>query len=343
MVVGVCGYGYTGSGAVVDLLKEYEENQVIDDIEFTIAYTPDGLAMLDNCINNMISRFGSDVAISRFVDYIKRSNTSKSKIRVLSDNQYYSLSMNYIKDITQVSWKGFWGYDFIYGSYLKRKVLNRIARRLLLLNDKWFKRNLDIYPNRKMYLSISEETFDKRTKKYVMDLVESIGGDEKKINVLNQPFMANNPALSFKYFEDPFAILVDRDPRDLYILAKHILLSKCRYIPTQNVEDFIRYYKALRKNRAEVQVDKKVLYVQFEDLIYEYDSTISKIEKFLNINRHNKKKQYFKPEVSAVNTQLYKRFGKEYDEEIRRIESELEEYLYSFDKYRAIQNGGEVF
>ena len=47
MIIGVCGFCSTGSSAVSDYLKEFKENQVLDMLEFTLAYIPDGLGDLE--------------------------------------------------------------------------------------------------------------------------------------------------------------------------------------------------------------------------------------------------------------------------------------------------------
>ena len=42
MVIGTCGFGSTGSSAVSDYLKEFDENCTLDRAEFTIVHFPDG-------------------------------------------------------------------------------------------------------------------------------------------------------------------------------------------------------------------------------------------------------------------------------------------------------------
>lgn len=85
MIVGVCGLGYTGSGAVLDLLKEFDENYVIDAMEFALAYTPDGLEDLEYHLVKSPSRyFSSDIAIKRFKNYIKSRCTLRSKYKAVT-------------------------------------------------------------------------------------------------------------------------------------------------------------------------------------------------------------------------------------------------------------------
>ena len=64
--LGVCGFGYSGSGAVVDLLKNNDNIMYPEIGEFTLTYLPDGLKDLRyNLFDNCSRFFSSDVAIMR--------------------------------------------------------------------------------------------------------------------------------------------------------------------------------------------------------------------------------------------------------------------------------------
>lgn len=67
MFVGVCGYGATGSSAVVGLLKEYPELMVCDKAEIQEAFKVDGLQDLEYHLIKQYSRhISGDAAIVRF-------------------------------------------------------------------------------------------------------------------------------------------------------------------------------------------------------------------------------------------------------------------------------------
>ena len=72
MIIGVCGLGYTGSGAVQDLLKEYEEiEDLTGDYEFGFVYKPDGILDLRHHLVEAPCRdLSSNVAIKRFLDNV---------------------------------------------------------------------------------------------------------------------------------------------------------------------------------------------------------------------------------------------------------------------------------
>ena len=179
-----------------------------------------------------------------------------------------------------------------------------------------------------MYMSIYPNDFYETTKKYIISLMLSSGFDLENICVLNQPFAANNIIAGMRYFNDSKAIVVDRDPRDIYIFVKEIVSDSGSFIPVNSVEDFVKYYRLLRIKK---EIQENILYLNFEDLIFKYDLIVKKIENFLEIKNHQNKERYFRPEVSAANTMLFIKFPK-YNRDIQYIEHELPEYLYPFSE-----------
>mgnify|MGYP006872937219 FL=1 len=79
MIVGVCGHGYSGSGAVVDYLKEKPDCQVCGNIELSLAYMPHGLQDLDYHVNESVSRYySSDAAIKDFLRLHERMHIPRT-------------------------------------------------------------------------------------------------------------------------------------------------------------------------------------------------------------------------------------------------------------------------
>lgn len=132
-----------------------------------------------------------------------------------------------------------------------------------------------------MYYSYPIETFNRKTQKYLNKLFCEISN--KNIIAVDQLIPCCNINRYLNYFEDIKVIVLDRDPRDLYILNK--IIWKESVVPCDNVNIFIANFKALRKHLKYEKEDKsRILRIQFEDAIYKYNETISKINEFLNIN-----------------------------------------------------------
>jgi hypothetical protein len=160
--------------------------------------------------------------------------------------------------------------------------------------------------------------------------------------VLDQPFDGSSVKESMKYYRDSCAIVADRDPRDQYLFFKEFLYPKGHgtLIPIESVDDFILFYRLMRKNRD--LKNEHILSLKFEELIYDYERTVKKIECFAGLQEHRRPQQEFRPSESANNTQLFRRFSG-HIETIKRIERELEDYLFNFDKYPSITPQGGMF
>lgn len=338
MVIGTAGFSWSGSSAVSDFLKEFNENQVYSDIEFVLAYTPDGLEDLDYHLNKSCSKFlSSTVAIPRF------RKTANFILGVVTKGKIKKLTEKYIDSITQVTWIGNGqGQDALHNSWIYKNLGIRVNGRLQAHLPVKLCKMLRLYPMTKMEFSIMPDEFYKKTIDYTNGIFELLGLDINRNIVLDQAFAGTDPAKSLPYFQDAKAVLVDRDPRDLYVLAKKYF-SKLSYpIPYEKVEDFVCYYKNMHKSLKKNCINPDVLYIRFEDFVYQYEETAKKIKIFLNLQKHDNPRKYFIPEMSMVNTQLYKKFP-ELQEDIEYIQNELVEYLFNFDnyEYRPIQQ--EVF
>lgn len=331
MIIGVCGYGYTGSGALLDLLREYDGfSQLEIDMEFILTYYPDGLESLANNAFEHPSRFmNADVALYRFKKFIYQYSKSSTNLKKATNGMIPKLSDDFIKEITDCTWNGHWMFDFL---QKQETAWGRFfSRAFRYLQHKFDKYDINIYliKRRKMTLVTDREKFYKAAKKFVRALINEMLPNHKERVVLNQPFAANYPSKSFRFFDDPRAIIVDRDPRDVYILAKKALKSSSAWIPTDNVYSFIKYYKWMHNRFEDEKSHSKVLIINFEDLVYDTDSVIMRLEKFVGKLGSLTGKRFFFPEVSINNTQLFHRF-KQYSDDIKIIERELSDYLYDF-------------
>lgn len=329
MIIGICGLGYTGSGAVIDLLKEFADVNVMDEPEFTICYMPDGIYHLEKALFDTPIRYmSSDAAFFRFLKLTKNLNSKNSYFRKVVGKNFKTLVDNYLDSITQIKWKGNWGFDVHEMTKFQKNIKFRIPAKI----DKIFPRLSRKYSNyfsykRLMRYSVKPLNFDDSTRSFIRSLIFPFNENNNKTTVLNQPFPGDNPTICFKYFDNPIAIIVDRDPRDLFILAKELVTKEATWIPTDNILDFINYYKKMRENT--VKEDQRILRINFEDLIYDYDLTVKRISKFTGLSTHLSPKKYFKNEVSMKNTMLFYKFQK-YEKEIKQIEVELSDFLYSF-------------
>lgn len=333
MIIGVGGYGYTGSTAIYDLLKEYDEIDYVKTnrtLEFSFVYNPDGLFDLEFNVHRAPAKhMKGDWAVRRFLSYI---DTYKKYFDLETDGQFSALSKQYIDDIVQVKYRRYITLlDQKYTGY--PLVLIKILRKIQVRLEAKYHRLYHIVPKRDAYICVCPDDFVEKTKAYIDGIIRATGVDMTKKVMLDQPFPPNNPTEVFHYYDDPYAIVVDRDPRDIYLIAKRISFLAGSFIPHDDVHDFVEAYKDIRRNQK--GDSERVLRLNFEDLIYDYDNTVRRIEGFLGLHSHDHVKRYFKPEVSVATTQLHKVYPDE-AENIAYIEKELSEYLYPYEKYEDV-------
>lgn len=332
MVLGICGYTYTGSGAYIDLLKEYREVELLteDDFEFSYVYRTDGIIDLQFHLQECVRKdIDGDLAVYRFLRQVHSESGSKSRIQRLTRGRYATMSEEYINALTSVKWLFRRVREFRTGSYVK--ALNgRIRYRIQRFLNKKCNHYVSAFPEVEFRLCSYPEDFQEKSRAYIMGLLEAMRKTDSPILAVDQPFLPTNPTSCFPFFDDPMAIVVDRDPRDLFLMYKKVCFARGHL--TDDVENFIKYYQQTRKNISHDPSDR-ILRLNFEDLIYKYEDTIGRIERFLGIREHAFPKKFFNPEVSINNTQLILKYPEEKDN-ICRIEECLTEYLYPFDKMK---------
>lgn len=341
MVIGACGYAATGSSAVFDFLKEFKELQVSNDTEFKYTYKIDGLQDLHFHLCEKYSKSSSgDAAILRFK---KASQFYKIPflMKSISWKDYRRITDNYIDSLIQGEFIGIENYDYENCSYMKSMVTLGFKKIVAKYYEKVTGKPYNFWPFRKLYICIEPENFMEKSRNYIQEIIKAMGFDLTRPVVLNQPFEGNCPENSFPYFDNPKAIIIDRDIRDVYTAHQKIYYGEGRFSPRQNVKAFIEQYKQIRKHQQKINTEQK-LYIQFEDFILNYEKVSQQIIDFLHLKEHNYPKKYFNPSISINNIQIYKKYP-ELEEDIKFIEKELPEYCYDFSKYGLIKHTNKSF
>lgn len=340
MIIGACGYGATGSSVVSDLLKEYDDIQVFDSFEFWMSYRVDGLEDLEYHLMKQYSKGEScDAAIRRF---LRRSQSYKVPFinKPCDGKLFYELSKQFVDEITQFRFKGLYTAEVCSG-YIIKDIFAFAFKKVFMpkIIEKIVGKRVYLWPCGDKYYSIEPENFYEAAQRYTSAVLEAMGADLGKPICLDQPFSGNCPECSFKFYKDPYAIVVDKDPRDLYLAGKYTKDPNFKFSPINDVDKFIVYYRNMRKHYTE---DDRILRIRFEDLIYNYEQSIARIEAFLNVHNHIRKREIFNPARSINNTQLIRLHPNEL-ENIKKIERELPEFLFNFEKYDNVEFNGRPF
>lgn len=326
MIISTCGFGNTGASAVLDFLRGYSDVQIIDDFEYQLIHEVDGINDLKYHLTQSKERIACNAAIKRFIRLNDHSVARRLKKRGIDIK---AINDRYLDQLITVSWKGCSNFDPDDVSNLRHTPIRLKLQRgvhyiLRHINSSWH-----YPPHQTRYFSMmSEKRFDEITRDYLKEIFHAIGYDVDDMIITDMLFSATNPGQGMEFFSDARAIIVYRDPIDLFIRATTHQATNA-YYPCSDVEQFVRYYSALMDNTS---LNGKVLCVQYEDLIYKYYPTTQRIMDFLGLdNRPQNEFKYFDPDVSVKYTNTTGKYDNK--SEIGYIEKHLSEYVYHFEKY----------
>ena len=328
------GYMGSGSSAITDLVSEFKDCQnEFKSYEYILLHCPNGIFDLEDKLLHGNNAFRSDEAIRTFREQAKKLYDKKfwwvGNYKNIIGKDFMALTDNYINSLVEFNYPGYWSMHEEVNFSMFLKLLIRKPFRILTLNKIKLKKVLKYQDGMKICLPTHEE-FYKKTKDYIYQVIDRISKGKENV-ILDQFLLPFNLHRVDNYFNDNlYVFVVERDPRDVFILNKYIWPQKQIVVPMpQEVNEFCEYYKRMRTSEIKTE-SNKIFRVHFEDLIYNYDEKLEEIMKFLNFskNEHISKKNRFDPALSIKNTQLF--HDKKYKEEIAIIEKELKEFLYDF-------------
>ena len=318
--IAVSGYGYSGSSAVVDLLREFKNYKTLD-FEFRLVKDPHGIIDLECFLVDNWDVIRNDAAIKDFLSfskvldredsrYFQRGFDYKHKLKGVFSDQ----TKIYINNLTDVMYSGntmVFDYKLLRTSFLLKRLKRKIFR-------KDYKQG--------MYLSRpSKDKFVYETKLYLENIFSKFATDQDSI-ILDQCIPTSNIKKSLNYFNNIKLIIIDRDPRDVYMeLMNQNSLIGAELRESNNIEKYIKWFKTTRE--SEDITDAIILKISFEDLILDYANTVETIKEFLGTNvNHKYQYKFLNPEVSRNNIKLWKAFP---DQDVmNKIYRELAGYCY---------------
>ncbi len=331
MIITCASYYGTGSSAITDLVMEYDNVYGVGDYEIRIFQDIDGVRDLEYFLIENYNRHNSGHALKRFknlVDFCAGIGLIK-KYEKIFDGHFKEISYDYIEKLTAYKFKGYWHEDLRdKGSffYFRKRLLNKIVS--VLSRNKEYHIN-ELPKEITLGVNLTEEEFIEYTKEYSRNLIACLNKNNAQNIVVDQLVPPNHIEKYVRYFDDIKVIVVERDPRDVYLLEKEIW--KGSVVP-HDIETFCRWWVATRAHRKSENLNTEFsLLIQFEDIIYHYDETVERVEGFLGLHKeaHKAYKKYLNPDKSIKNTKLYEleKYQK-YSKEIAYIEENLSEYLY---------------
>ena len=307
-IVSVQGFGYSGSGAVLDLLREYEDTHVLGYIdpeacksktakgvsEIEIIRMPGGLYDLENNIE-VDNVFINDALLNRTVKLFESSALYKM------DDYMKNLFAVFFRKITTLRMTS-----------LSQTYYNGHLSNPYEVLDIYFKRTL------------SRDIFIETSKQFLISIFNHVN-DNSKYMVVDQLFSDTdlNIERNKKYIPNLKMIVVVRDPRDIYAWA---ILKDIEWIAHNTVDDFIQWYECQYKNSLALRSTTNCLVVDYENLVLQYNYMVEKIESFIGYNRcmHKRINECFDPSFSIKFVGIYKTIG--FEKQISIIRNKLKKY-----------------
>lgn len=313
------GYAFTGKHAVIDLMREFRGYTVAPfQFEFNLLRIQGGVRDLETALVDDWSPIRSDAAIRRFRRLARRLSARNSWKRPATwfeavgwdydgffKGQFSVASERYLNALVDTTWRSEWPYpagEISAGELFWRKLLQQLRVPSAFDFD---------------YHLAAPSDFLERTREYLEELMSAFAEPEAHTVVMHNSFEPFNPSRALRYFHDARSIIVDRDPRDVYVAQNSYVPpgSTAKPAPYRAVaatpEIFARRFRLWRNVASgEGEDPRRVLRLRFEDLVLRYDDTLAKIRVFLGetAESHVLPRQYFKPEVSAKNIGLWQSF-----------------------------------
>lgn len=325
--VAVSGYGWTGSGALVDMLKEVDSFGDIG-TEFRLIKDPYGILNLQFHLVENWNPLTSDIAVKDFL-WLTNRLSRPSIFRTRFGMNYSELISDRIEQITNEYVRAITDFEYL-GTSLVLDMRKRWDLYLLGKLRNKFHRNLG-EPMR--FCRPSLQKFLEETRAYLRTLFQDYA-EKKRLRtlVLDQAIPLPDYARATDLFDDIKLIIVDRDPRDVYAEIKWRRVLIGPELQKSGVEKFIDWYKQQRVDSSPKyslgnQEKRRILRIRFEELVCNYNETKERVFNFLGGDIvHAAKRRYFIPEKSRNNIGLWRTLCQK--NETNLISEKLSEYCF---------------
>jgi hypothetical protein len=316
------GFTFSGKHAVIELVREIADFYVPHfEFEFPLIRIQDGISDLEAALVTDWSPVRCAAAIRRFRRLVDICDRKATRTKLGYDfatrykGRFRPLADEFISSLIDVEWDAWWPYawhDYSACDLVTEKIKARLG----------FGRSFES----RLALG-SGDQFIEKVRQFVEPLLMAGAPNNARTIVMHNALEPFNPMKGLNYFNDAQAINVYRDPRDNYVASvRHSPLFR-RVAGADSVETYIKRYRLLRQLASRAKIDPaRVLNVQYESLISDYESTLDKIIAFLGVDpsQHTKKMAHFNPAESSRFVGMWRTF--EDRAAINLIENELAEY-----------------
>ncbi|WP_421285738.1 hypothetical protein [Aeromonas veronii] len=334
-LVDLSGYMFSGKSAVSDLLREFDGIYVPSyHEEFDLIRVNNGLLDLYNTLSSNWSPNRADNALRSFEKISGRLACTPKGIERLCKvgfgyNERYSnfdlKTRAFMERLKLSSWRMNWPTEFLYmteSEIFRHKVNSRV--------------NKDCYwPEIDFSLTIRND-IGRCISEYLYEIFSEFYSQGNHTVVMHNALEPYSPEQGVEIISNGKCIIIDRDVRDIYVnCIKHadgyndnVEVFK-KISGANNIDSFIERQRIMRIKNGNKNHDR-VLRIRFEDLVYNYEDTLTVIIDFLNLEpaSHNRKLSFFNPSKSIKNCNSWIELPCDELINIKKIERSLPEYCY---------------
>ena len=312
-IISVQGFGFSGSGAVIDMLREYPIIKVlayVDTVEDGGGFVPqtEKLSEID-----FIRLSGGLMEVEKYLD---------------SDNIFFNDSL--LQRTGRVL-----GYSSLYRLVRKARPLMysffyQIATfRIENLREPYYNGHT-VFPGEiPDILFLNKMSFEEYThicSNFLNSVFNLFAQKEKEYLACDQLFSDFEMDIerNKKYVPNLKTILIARDPRDTFVFAVD---RDVEWIEHSTVERFIEWYRIMYRNLPSSMELDGALVLRYENLVIDYDNCEKDLNGYLGLKKddHQFRQQYFRPEYSKRFVGIYKN-SPNLKDDIALIEKELADY-----------------
>ena len=307
----VSGSGYSGSGAILDLLEEYDDLTALHfcdldsgrgsgGVEFDLLRQFGGLFWLEEIFDRKHFEPMTNGAVLLFLNLVEYLHV---KVGSIFNASFIEATRHFLDKLILARFPTGcepdtpgWSRTFVHCNNLR--IFGNGGAKLL-----WGDEGCAF-----VLKALSVEEYRAIAREYIDEFLCSINC--KRFLVLDQA--VSDYSYDFKKYRDYLGMGVKyvfsiRDPRDVYVTGRQL---NEKWVPSDPVA-FVQWFADGRGVGRCIKVnDPEALVVRFEDLVLHYDATVERIEKHIGLNpsMHVKRCQYFSPHESRKNVGSYKDF-----------------------------------
>lgn len=324
----------SGSSAVTDLLMEFKGfDAPHGSFEYIFLHCPNGVFDLEDKLlvgNNAIR---SDEALHSFRATMKELYNNPlwwpGRYKQRLSRRFMNHVDDYIDALTLITSDNYWYQQENRGVTAIPRLSAHMACKLFSKGHLAIKKPL-LYQEMRLSIPTAAEFYG-ASRQFLTTIFHDLGVDRCNL-ILDQLLLPFNAWRMENYFDsNATCIIVDRDPRDVFLLNKYVwgpVLGTPVPYPTE-VHSFCEYYARMRESEKPTD-NAHVLRIHFEDLVYNYEESVRRIASALGLSSHDhiRRQTRFDPNASIENTQLFRL--DEFKDETLIIDSALPAYEYDF-------------